>query len=46
MTFEELDYDQCTEENCTEDQTKKLNTLKSNPSTLRQMGIGAVKIFP
>ena len=36
MAFEELDYDQWTEENCTENQTKILTTVKSNPSTLRR----------
>ena len=43
ITFEELDYDQCTEENCTENQTKKLTALKSNPSTLREIPLEPCK---
>ena len=38
MAFEELDYDQCTEENCTENQTKnqtpKIKSVKPPPDAI------------
>ena len=34
ITFEKLDYDQCTEENCTENQTPKIKSVNPPPDAI------------